>query len=197
MILNERDERTAQVLEAARQMMTAARTAPKGKGIDVIEICTIAGNELQLLSAKMRDIAAETGFKFFLRDANNIDEATAVLIIGTREQPQGLNCARCGYATCALRPQGTPCALNTVDLGIAMGSAAAKAADLRIDTRIMYSAGEAAQRLGWPCPGCNNTLAMPLSASSKNPFFDRKPKENNNAESSTENIEKQDESGEK
>jgi uncharacterized ferredoxin-like protein len=177
MIINERDERKAQVLAAAKMMMTAARTAPKGKGIDVIEICTLTGAELQRLSAEMRVISAETGYKFFLRDADNIDVADAVLIVGTREQPQGLNCRRCGYATCASRPAGVPCALNTVDLGIAVGSAAAMAADLRLDTRIMYSAGEAAQRLGLPCVGCNNTLAIPLSAGSKNPFFDRKPKE--------------------
>jgi uncharacterized ferredoxin-like protein len=186
MILNERDERHALVMVAAGSMMTAARTAPKGKGIDVIEICTVTGDDLQRLSAQMRAIANETGFKFFLRDADNIDVADAVVIIGTRQQPQGLNCCRCGFATCEARPVGVPCALNTVDVGVAVGSAAACAADLRIDTRIMYSAGEAAQRLGWPCEGCNNTLAIPLSAGSKNPFFDRKPKEVQNAE----NVEK-------
>lgn len=177
MILNERNIRQEQVLAAARQIMTAARTAPKGKGIDVIEICVLTGEEINRLSEEMIRIHSENGFKFFLRDAENILAADVVLIIGTREQPQGLNCHRCGFATCEGRAPGVPCALNTVDLGIAVGSAAAMAADLRIDTRIMYSAGEAAQRLGWPCTGCNNTLAIPLSAKSKNPFFDRKPKE--------------------
>lgn len=38
MILNERDSRHEHVLNVARQMMTAARTAPKGKGIDIIEL---------------------------------------------------------------------------------------------------------------------------------------------------------------
>ena len=37
MIQNERDCRHEHVLGVARQMMTAARTAPKGKGVDVIE----------------------------------------------------------------------------------------------------------------------------------------------------------------
>lgn len=37
MIQNERDCRHEHVLDVARQMLTAARTAPKGKGIDVIE----------------------------------------------------------------------------------------------------------------------------------------------------------------
>ena len=38
MILNERESRHEHVLHVARQMMTAARTAPKGKGVDIIEI---------------------------------------------------------------------------------------------------------------------------------------------------------------
>lgn len=177
MILNERDTRREQALAAARQMMTAARTAPKGKGIDIIEMCVLTDDEIARLSEEMRRIHDENGFKFFLRDADNVLAAEAVVIIGSREQPQGLNCGRCGFTPCAARPAGVTCALNTVDLGIAVGSAVATAADLRVDTRIMYSAGEAARRLHWPCDGCHGTLAIPISIQSKNPFFDRKPKE--------------------
>ena len=140
MIQNERDCRHEHVLDVARQMLTAARTAPKGKGID------------------------------------NILQAECVIIIGTREQTQGLNCGHCGFPTCAGRPEGVPCALNTVDVGIAVGSACAMAADLRVDTRVMFSAGLAAQRLDW-LKECKTVFAIPVSASSKNPFFDRKPKE--------------------
>ena len=43
MIQNEREIRHEHVLEAVRQMMTAARTAPKGKGIDIIEIAMVTG----------------------------------------------------------------------------------------------------------------------------------------------------------
>lgn len=43
MILNERDSRHEHVLNVARQMMTAARTAPKGKGIDIIETAIVTG----------------------------------------------------------------------------------------------------------------------------------------------------------
>ncbi len=176
MILNERDIRHEHVLQAARQIMTAARTAPKGKGVDIIEVATVTGDEIKLLSEEMRAISAENGMKFFLRDADNILSAEAVIIIGTREQPQGLNCGHCGYSVCSARPAGVPCALNSIDVGIAVGSACATAADLRIDTRVMFSAGLAAQRLQW-LPDCRQVLAIPLSASSKNPFFDRKPKE--------------------
>ncbi|WP_300814183.1 DUF2148 domain-containing protein [uncultured Bacteroides sp.] len=176
MILNERDLRHEHALAVARQMMTAARTAPKGKGIDVVEIALVTDSDLPILAERMRQIADETGMKFFLRDADNILQAECVIIIGTREQAQGLNCGHCGFATCAGRTEGVPCALNTVDVGIAVGSACATAADLRVDTRVMFSAGLAAQQLGW-LKDCRSVLAIPVSASSKNPFFDRKPKE--------------------
>lgn len=50
MIQNEREIRHEHVLEAVRQMMTAARTAPKGKGIDIIEIAMVTGEDIQRLS---------------------------------------------------------------------------------------------------------------------------------------------------
>ncbi|MBQ8500999.1 MAG: ferredoxin [Bacteroides sp.] len=176
MIENERNLRHEQVLCAARQMMIAARTAPKGKGIDIIEVAMVTGDDLKVLSDKMIVMVEEHGMKFFLRDAANILQAECVIIIGTREQAQGLNCGHCGYASCSARPDGVPCAINSVDVGIAIGSACAMAADLRLDTRVMFSAGLAAQRLGW-LPDCHTVFAIPVSASTKNPFFDRKPKE--------------------
>lgn len=176
MIQNEREIRHEHVLQAVRQMMTAARTAPKGKGIDIIEMAMVTDGEIHLLSDKLIDMAAETGLKFFLRDADNLLQAEAVLIIGTDQQVQGLNCAHCGFDTCVEKPAAVPCTINSVDLGIAIGSACATAADLRLDTRVMFSAGLAAQRLGW-LGNCKSVMAIPVSASSKNPFFDRKPKE--------------------
>ena len=128
MIQNERASRHEHVLDVARQMMTAARTAPKGKGVDIIEIAMVTGDDLKVLSDKMVAMVEEHGMKFFLRDAANILQAECVIIIGTREQAQGLNCGHCGYPTCAGRPEGVPCAVNSVDVGIAIGSACATAA---------------------------------------------------------------------
>jgi uncharacterized ferredoxin-like protein len=101
--------------------------------------------------------------------------AEAVILIGTREEPMMLNCAYCGSATCGERPEGVPCAMNTIDIGIAVGSACATAADLRLDTRVMYSVGYAAGKMNL-MPGCKYIIGIPVSASSKNPFFDRKRK---------------------
>ena len=141
MILNERESRHEHVLHVARQMMTAARTAPKGKGVDIIEIAMVTDGDINILSEMMVKMVAEHGMKF-----------------------------------CVSRKEGVPCALNSVDVGIAIGSACATAADNRVDTRVMFSAGLAAQRLNW-LEGCTQVYAIPVSASSKNPFFDRKPKE--------------------
>lgn len=160
----------------AQQIMTAARTAPKGRGVDIVEIMMITDEDIKTLSEKTESLGKELGFEFMLRDAENILSAEAIIIIGTRPQVQGLNCAYCGFATCAEKPNNIPCAINSVDVGIAIGSACSKAADMRIDNRVMFSVGLAAHKLGW-LADCQTVLAMPLSASSKNPFFDRKPKE--------------------
>lgn len=177
MIQNERDLRHAAVIEAARRMMTAARTAPKGKGTDFLEIALVEErDDLKTLADAMLRKAEESGMKFLLRDAENILQGEALILIGTHRHTLGLNCGYCGCRLCAENPEGNPCAINSIDIGIAVGSACATAADLRLDTRVMFSAGWASQTLDW-LPGCNQTIAIALSASSKNPFFDRKSKQ--------------------
>ena len=136
MIINERESRHEQVLNVARQMMTAARTAPKGKGVDIIEVALVTDEDIKKLSEQLISLSEEKGMKFFLRDADNILSAECVLLIGTRELAQGLNCSHCGFPTCAERSVGVPCAINSVDVGIAIGSACATAADHRVDTRV-------------------------------------------------------------
>ena len=116
MILNERESRHEHVLHVARQMMAAARTAPKGKGVDIIEIAMVTDGDINILSEMMVKMVAEHGMKFFLRDAENILNAECVLLIGTHEQAQGLNCGHCGYATCVSRKEGVPCAINRISL---------------------------------------------------------------------------------
>ena len=83
----------------------------------------VTGEDIQRLSDEMLKLAAETGFKFILRDADNILSAEAIVILGTRQQVQGLNCAHCGFETCVGEAGRSTCAINSVDLGIAIGSA--------------------------------------------------------------------------
>ena len=174
MILNERNLRNEHLQLVARQMATAARTAPKGKGFDILEIIIVDGDEIACLSEKMKEIADVKNLGFFIRDAENILHAEAILIIGTRNQNLGLNCGYCGFATCAEKDKhvDVTCALNVTDVGIAIGSATAMAADCRVDSRVMFSVGLAAKELGW-FNSCTAVYGIPISASSKNPFFDR------------------------
>ncbi len=174
MILNERNLRNEYLQLVARQMATAARTAPKAKGIDALEIIIVNGNDIVNLSEKMKEIAIEKDMNFFIRDAENILQAEAILLIGTRNQNLGLNCGYCGFSTCAEKEKHATvtCALNITDVGIAIGSATATAADCRVDSRVMFSVGLAAKELGW-LNTCNVIYGIPISASSKNPFFDR------------------------
>ncbi len=176
MIINERDNRRERVIEAASRMLTAARTAPKARGVDILECCVVEGDDIKRLSDAMQRLFEETGRPVFQRDAANILKADAVVIIATRPQTMGLNCGHCGFPTCAAKPSEVPCVFNSIDIGIAIGSAAATAADCRVDTRVMYSAGMGAQRLGLlgsPEGTYRQYFAIPVSASSKSPFFDR------------------------
>lgn len=174
MILDEKKCRHETVLAVAQQMMAAARTAPKGKGTDRLEIVTIEGEDLKKVATRMREISAEIGFKFFLRDADNVEQAEAIVLVGTTLGTFGLNCGFCGFATCAekLEFEKVPCAFNINDLGIAIGSATSVAMDHRIDTRVMYSAARGAMSLGL-MGDCSAAFAILMSCSGKNPFFDR------------------------
>ncbi|MFI3330180.1 MAG: DUF2148 domain-containing protein [Rikenellaceae bacterium] len=175
-MLKEQDARKDSLLSVAKDMMIAARTAPKGKGVDNLEIVTLTGDDLQKLSSEMRRLSEINGFKFYLRDANNVDVADAVVVIGTRYGVFGLDCGFCGFPTCSAKAEageGVPCAFNTTDLGIAVGSAASVAMDHRVDTRIMYSAGDAAMHLGF-VGDTRAAFAILMSSTGKNPFFDRK-----------------------
>ena len=174
MLTNERDTRTERLLQVANEMMTAARTAPKGKGFDIIEVALVTGETIHELSDAMLGYSKKTGMKFVMRDAENILSAEAIILIGTVQKVHSLNCGYCGFATCAAKNEfpEVPCAINTVDVGIAIGSACSVAADHRVDCRVMFSAGKVAQELGY-LPGCSSIYGIPISCSSKNPFFDR------------------------
>ncbi len=164
------------LLEVARQLCIAARTAPKARGIDLLTTAIISGGEKIRLTDTMKEIARRDGVAFFERDARNIEESPVLVLIGSRKEPIGLpNCGFCGFTDCrALMDSGGVCAFNSGDLGIALGSAVSRAADLRVDNRIMYSAGKAALELNMLGPDMALAYGIPLSVSGKSPFFDRK-----------------------
>lgn len=175
MITHENDSREEYLAEAGKAMMAAARTAPKGRGADNLEIAMVTGSKLGRLAEAMYDIGDRPGGGSFARDAANVENSSAVVLIGVKYGIRGLNCGWCGYPTCAEKKDKaaeTPCSFDIMDLGIAVGSAVSLAADLRIDNRIMYTAGIVAGRLGF-LKETGAILAIPLSCSGKSIYFDR------------------------
>lgn len=161
----------------AQQMATAAISAPKASGKDNILAWVLTGEDKAKLADHMRAIYRETGAEFFNRDAGNVDASEAVVIVGARNVAFGLeHCGYCGFEDCGkMARSGGRCALIISDLGIAVGSAVSIAADCRIDNRVMFSAGQAAQRMDFMDPKVKVSYGIPLSASSKSIYFDRDP----------------------
>lgn len=175
-MLNESDFKNQEILSIAKRMAIAARTAPKGRGRNTIETVIAFGNDLELIAKQMEDYGQKSGQQFFLRDANNIRNSAAVLFIGTEISPLGLkSCGICGMTDCENKNKfpEVPCAFNTLDLGIAIGSAVSLAADSRVDNRVMFSAGMALREMKIFEEKFRIILAISLSANSKSIYFDR------------------------
>jgi uncharacterized ferredoxin-like protein len=175
------------IMTVADLMALAARTAPKGRGIDTLEIRVLAKKDMRKLAARLEKLGEENNIGFFLRDAKNLAASDGCVLIGCRgREAAGINCSGCGYATCAdftkagrkKAKQATPfigpnCILRMTDLGIAIGSAVKTAQIHNVDNRVLFSGGVAARDLGLFSKECTVVYAIPLSASGKNIFFDR------------------------
>lgn len=172
------------ILEAAKLMQAAARTAPKTAGIDDILTLVVYGEEKDAIAEKMKEIAEQRNIDGFKRDAKNVKESDAVVLIGVRGSKSiGINCGACGYKNCMEFEEaqknvgqdfaGPTCVFKALDLGIALGSAAKIASLLNIDNRIMYRIGTAALKLNL-MPEATVAMGIPLSAKGKNIYFDRK-----------------------
>jgi len=166
----------AAIKDVAEFMALAARTAPKTRGIDNIEVIAIDDETAKKkLIEKMREISKLEKRPSFERDANSIEASPVILVIGVKANPAGLNCGFCGYPTCEemVKNKGH-CSYNPIDLGIAAGSAVTIASDFHADNRIMYSIGRACLDLKLFSQTVRQALGIPLSVTGKNPFFDRK-----------------------
>lgn len=177
-IIFESDIRENALIRTAEKMMTAARTAPKAKGMDNLVITMATGDTIKLISDKLKDLVKEgKGPEYFVRDAENILHSEVVVLLGTGIKPGGIKyCGYCGFTDCAEKTKhpGFPCAMNTGDLGIAIGSAVSVAMDERVDNRIMHSVGIAAADLYLLGEDIKIVYGIPLFVGSKNVFFDRK-----------------------
>lgn len=176
MIRKSREIEERAVETVAELMCAAARTAPKGKGQDNLLTLIVKGATKQRLVEEMRKIAQESGAGFFGRDAGGVEQVDVVVLFGQKVKTMGVpNCGYCGYANCAETEKNKGlCAISIGDLGIAVGSAVAVAADCRIDNRIMFSLGRAALNLElFDDKDVKIAYGVPLSITSKNIFWDR------------------------
>lgn len=172
----EEDIRKQVLLDVAQKMVLAARTAPKGRGKDLLTLAIVEEAEIKKISERMLEIAKELEHPGFVRDGENILHAPVMLILGSKIESMKLKrCGMCGFPNCLEKDKHPliPCALNTGDLGIAIGSAVRVAMDHCVDNRIMYTAGQAAMDLGLMKSEIKICYAIPLSGTGKNPFFDR------------------------
>lgn len=163
------------ITDTANFMAAAAKTAPKTRGIDNIEILIITDEKtIKNISSTMEELGKKLNRPSFIRDSANIKDLEAIVIIGVISNPAGLNCGFCGFDSCeGLKKSGGVCAYNSIDLGIAVSSAASVACNFRVDNRIMYSVGKTVMELKLFTKDVKLALGIPLSVSGKNIFFDR------------------------
>ena len=176
------EEENKTVLDVARLMLLAVRTAPKGRGIDDLESMILTGKEKDAVAKEMYKIAKDPDDNWS-RDAKNVEQCAALVLIGLKgPKALGTQCGACGFANCGEMLKvgrkegrffaGPTCIIKALDMGIAIGSAVKTAQIHNVDNRIFFRAGVAAYRLKL-MPDSTIVIGIPLSASGKSIFFDR------------------------
>jgi uncharacterized ferredoxin-like protein len=131
----------------------------------------------------MEKMAEDRNSDGFRRDAKNVRDSHAVILIGVRGgKSVDLDCGGCGCDCCQEFEKaakrlgrdfiGPTCIFKALDLGISLGSAAKMASMFDVDNRIMYRVGAAALKLKL-MPEATIIIGIPLSASGKSIYFDR------------------------
>ncbi len=173
------------ILTAAKLMAVSVRTAPKTRGLDSIKTLILhEQKELEKLAATMEEVYGEDPERlaFFHRNADDVRKSAVVLLIGVTGEPKRmadpLNCGACGMDCPAMvkakkkdrgMMRGPMCHMQSIDLGIALGSAVKTASDLNVDNRMMYSIGAAARRI--KLMDADLVIGVPLSVTGKDPYF--------------------------
>lgn len=171
---------------AANLMAASARTAPKAGGKDFLEIVVITRDEdLKKIAEEMKVYAPmSTNEAYWLRDASNIENSQALLLIGlSKPVTAGYDCGACGYPTCAefaknrqisekkMGYTGPHCVMRMIDIGVALSSAAKTASLLNVDNRVQQRVGAAARTFGF-IKG-EVVLGIPVSITGKSIYYDR------------------------
>jgi uncharacterized ferredoxin-like protein len=183
--------------QVAQLCAVAAMTAPKSGGQLFVKgakpfIETVIVEErdtLKRLAEWLRTRGTKLKDPIWFRDADTAEKLDLVLFVGLAKwYPPLYDCGACGYATCAEFLRAAPahhtaaadnwefpgpiCQLRSIDLGIAVGSAAKTASLNNIDTRCQTRIAAAARHLG--VIRADLAVALSMSVSHKNIFFDKK-----------------------
>jgi uncharacterized ferredoxin-like protein len=186
----------------AKLCAVAAMTAPKSGGQLFLKgskpfIETVIVEErdtLQRLAEWLRARGTKLKDPIWFRDADTAEKLDLALFIGLAKwYPPLYDCGACGYPTCAEFLRAAPahrvagseewefpgpvCQLRCIDLGIAVGSAAKVASLNNVDARCQTRIAAAARRLG--LIEADLAVALSMSVSHKNIFFDKKTSEVN------------------
>lgn len=177
------------IVDVANLMAVSARTAPKARGVDNLLTAVVTGKEKdELADAMERKMEQKKNpLSAFKRDAAAVRRSPVVLLLGVKgtlpKNPENpLNCGACGHETCAefMKAEkrrgedftGPICVFEAIDLGIAIGSAVKTASDMNVDNRLMYTLGAAVKDR--QLLDADVIIGVPLSATGKNIYFDRR-----------------------
>lgn len=154
------------LVQVAKLMVISAITAPKARGADNV-VCRIMDDEetINRIADKMEELAPELG-EVFLRDSRSLRNSKVLLLMGCKMTEAGM---KVRIESIGITED---VALSIVNLGIALGSAVKTASILNVDNRIMFTVGKAAKELR--LLDADIVLGIPLNASSKNIYFDRR-----------------------
>jgi uncharacterized ferredoxin-like protein len=185
------------IRHVAKLCAVAAMTAPKSGGqlflkggLPFVETLIVEDKPtLKRLADWLRQRGNKNREAIWFRDADTAEKLDLVLFIGLAGwYPPQYDCGACGYETCAeflqARPQhqsdasrdwefaGPVCQIRSIDLGIAVGSAAKTASLNNVDTRCQTRIAAAARHLG--IIKADLAVALSMSVTHKNIFFDKK-----------------------
>ncbi len=154
----------ANMKNAALAMLSRAKTAPKARGVDNLVYYLLEKDDIKKVAKKLKELAVEKDIPFFLRDPNNIKDLDYIVLIGLKKSSEK------NFKKLQLDSESN---FDSVNLGIALGSAVSAANIYGVDTRIMYTIGFAVRNMNIIKQELQDAYGIPISISEKNIFFDR------------------------
>jgi len=175
MLIQGKESEREALYQVAQLMCVAARTAPKGGGVDNIVTAIVGKDTKDKVASEMRRIGESQSMKAYFLNSEQVDESEWVVLIGAILKRYLIKtCDFCGFDGCRENKKANGiCAVAVGDLGIAVGSAASVAGRHHADNRIMFTIGKAALNLRLLGDGVGIAYGIPLSANGKNIYFDK------------------------